>query len=329
MRINLLFFVYSLIVALVLSGCGGGSSGGSPSVSSASTGLSSSSSSTSIMSSSSSSVVSSSSLAGEETGVFAGTVIEGLAYSTETRSGFTDAEGQFKYTSGENITFSIGGIQFPTISAASEITPFSFGENTRTDDVVAINIASLLQTLDLDGDFLNGISLTPEMQSIAEGINIDFSSSDFALLVGNIVSSSGGVQNMLIDPLLAINNVLNALYPPYECTSDHNRVGQFASLSNRAHGVSGDAQIVNDCTVRLTNFNYDGGGLPDVFIYSGENGNYTAGTALSDNIYGLPFENGVLNIFIPSIGQLNQLDGISVWCVRAGVDFGSGEFVAF
>lgn len=44
------------------------------------------------------------------------------------------------------------------------------------------------------------------------------------------------------------------------------KVGKTLTLSSRAHGVSGTATVVDDCTIQLSNFNYDGGGLPDVYV---------------------------------------------------------------
>lgn len=71
--------------------------------------------------------------------------------------------------------------------------------------------------------------------------------------------------------------------------------------------------------------NYDGGGLPDVFFYGGLNGNYRAGFAFDSNFYGRPQSNTTVKLTLKE-GDLNNMNGISLWCVRAGVSFGDGLF---
>jgi hypothetical protein len=104
-------------------------------------------------------------------------------------------------------------------------------------------------------------------------------------------------------------------------------VGQVTNLRNFAHGVSGRVTVLNNCTLQITNFNYDGGGLARVFVYGGKAGNYTAGFPIGSNLRGTPMTNTTLNITLND-GDLDKLDGISIWCVIAGVSFGDGLFAA-
>ena len=109
------------------------------------------------------------------TGSFVDSPVTGLYYETPTHSGLTNDQGEFKYLAGEIITFKMGGITLGSVKGASLITPFSLlGINpiTKESTIVAelssatvnsydqaINIATLLQTFDVDGDPDNGINL--------------------------------------------------------------------------------------------------------------------------------------------------------------------------
>ena len=104
-------------------------------------------------------------------------------------------------------------------------------------------------------------------------------------------------------------------------------VGFTVDLSSRAHSVSGTARVVDDCTIEISNFSYDGGGLADVFVYGGVGGNYFSnGFAIGDNLFGRSFNNQTLTISLADESVLDRFNGISIWCVRASISFGDGIF---
>lgn len=114
------------------------------------------------------------------------------------------------------------------------------------------------------------------------------------------------------------------------CASTHPKIGQSAQLSAFAHGVSGTATIIDDCTVRIDAFNYDGQGI-NVRIYGGKNNQYevsNGGFALSGNnlLRNTPYSNESITVTLPAGKTFDDLDGISVWCVPIGVSFGDGQF---
>jgi hypothetical protein len=113
--------------------------------------------------------------------------------------------------------------------------------------------------------------------------------------------------------------------PPAACTKSNAKVGRSAVLGTKGHGVTGTATVIDDCTIELKNFNYDGGGLPDVFVYGGKGGNYKAGFAIGSNLFGTRRTNETIQVTLKA-GELDALDGISIWCVGAGVNFGDGLF---
>lgn len=322
MKMNCVLGCFIVIGPLIISSCGGGGTT-APSIvqSSSAVSISSSSSSSSISSSEASSVAST------ITGVFGASPVEGLAYTTATQSGTTNAMGEFSFVEDETIVFSIGDINFPSVPAELKMTAFSLAGSTHTENAIAGNISRLLQTLDANGDLTDGIIIAAEVHTLAQGMAVDFSNASFDQDVVNLVSNSGAAQTVLVSHDLAVAALLNALYPPFDCASTHLRVGEVATLSTIAHRVSGQAEIINNCTLRIINFNYDGGGLPDVYIYGAENGAYTTGFRIGDNIFSNEFTDGVLQLNIPNTSILNGLDGISIWCEEVSVSFGEGLFV--
>ncbi len=113
-----------------------------------------------------------------------------------------------------------------------------------------------------------------------------------------------------------------------ECAATHPRVGQTATLVTRFHGVSGTARIVDDCTVLLEDFDYDGGGI-DVRIYGGVDGNFDDGFAMTgDLVRAGGYSGDTITATLPDGYSLDDLDGVSVWCVAVGQSFGDAQFPA-
>jgi hypothetical protein len=259
-------------------------------------------------------------------GVFVDSAVSGFRYSTTTYDGSTDQDGTFMYAAGESVTFSIGDIDFPAVAATSLLSPFDLAGTTDTGDTALVNMARLLQTLDTDGDVDNGITIGEDAHTFAAGMMLDFASATFDADVANLIANSGSVNTMLVDAITAIAHLEAAVAPGSGCTTNHATVGWVASLSTNSHNVSGQATIVDDCTIRIDNFNYDGGGLDDVRVYAGLNGDYDGGFAISDNLFGTTFTDETLTLTLPQSRTLDELNGISVWCILAQADFGSGMF---
>lgn len=111
------------------------------------------------------------------------------------------------------------------------------------------------------------------------------------------------------------------------CSKNSAKIGQVATLSTRSHNVKGQAKIVDDCTIEISNFSYDGGGLSKVFVYGAKGGNYAAGFPMGINLKGSVFSNQTLKVALQA-GDLDKLDGISIWCTDASANFGDGTFAA-
>src|SRR5690554_3872911 len=61
------------------------------------------------------------------TGVLLDSPVINISYSTATgsRSGTTNSAGEFSYVSGDTLTFAIGDLKFPSVTAAQLITPLN------------------------------------------------------------------------------------------------------------------------------------------------------------------------------------------------------------
>lgn len=113
---------------------------------------------------------------------------------------------------------------------------------------------------------------------------------------------------------------------PSGCTSSHPMVGATAVLVESFHDVGGIARIVDDCTIEISEFTFDGEGI-DVRLYGGLGGNYDDGFAIGDNLLrDGGYQGETLTFTLPQDRTMDDLDGVSVWCVPIGVDFGSGSF---
>ena len=155
-----------MISALVLTGCGGG--GGSSSASDSDkvgTG-------------------------GEDqvaTGVFLDSAVEGIYYSSGTISGYTDANGTFRYRAGSTITFKIGDIVIGKAKGKNVITPIDLVLGGDVNHPTVLNIVRFLMTIDDDANSDNGIKITRAMHDLATG-NINFAQNAQAF------SNDGSIQ---------------------------------------------------------------------------------------------------------------------------------------
>lgn len=108
------------------------------------------------------------------------------------------------------------------------------------------------------------------------------------------------------------------------------QVGWQAEFSTLAHYVSGTATILDDDTLQVDDFVYDG--LGDVvYFYLGTSDTHSAfvnGLAIGEDLYGHPYSGsqGPLMIDLPNGYTLEGYHAISVWCVTANSSFGSGTF---
>ncbi|MDP3153716.1 MAG: DM13 domain-containing protein [Archangium sp.] len=113
------------------------------------------------------------------------------------------------------------------------------------------------------------------------------------------------------------------------CTRTDPRVGWFAELSTKAHGVRGRVTLTDACTLTLSDFTYDGGGLDVRLVLAPAMTGFARGTPVGPQLLrGGGYQNETLLLAIPPGLALSDLERVSVWCVAADADFGSGTFRA-
>jgi hypothetical protein len=266
------------------------------------------------------------------TGVFVDSAVQGLNYQTATQSGKTDENGTFSYVDGETVVFSIGDIAFPAVMAKAMLSPLDVFEVTDVNDIRVQNMARLLQTLDHDGSSGNGITITDDAHNQAVGVAVDFASVDFAAQVMDVVASSGAAYTSLISIKAAVDHLniaLGNITNTRSCDSETSKAGYVGDFSNLAHGVSGSAKVIDNCTIEITMFNFDGQ-APNVQFYAGNNVTFTGSEAfaIGGRIDGTRYVNQTVVLRIPNGKTVEDFDSLSVWCVEFGADFGNLRFTA-
>lgn len=143
-----------LALAVALTACGGGSSSGG--------------SSTPLP-------------ANTETGIFTDSAVVGIKYQTEPggKSGETSPLGEYDYVEGDTVTFRIGGVALPAVTASGRVTPNDMADSTQPDQVT--NILRLLQSLDEDGNPDNGITISEVTHTALENaaVSVQQAAADF------------------------------------------------------------------------------------------------------------------------------------------------------
>ncbi|NRB36958.1 MAG: hypothetical protein HRU20_00660 [Pseudomonadales bacterium] len=117
--------------------------------------------------------------------------VSNIVYETETLNGKTKADGTYYYLEGETVTFKIGDITLPSSSARGLTTPFTISASTDLSDIRVINITRLLQTLDADADPDNGIHISDEVHTAADGMSVNFAATDFTTEVQALLDNLG------------------------------------------------------------------------------------------------------------------------------------------
>jgi hypothetical protein len=115
--------------------------------------------------------------------------------------------------------------------------------------------------------------------------------------------------------------------PQTDCGADDPRVGQTAELTDTfIHNVHGTARIVDNCTIVIENFTYDGIGL-DVRVVGVVDEDFSNPTILTADIRRVGgYDNETLQIPLPEGVTLDDVPTISIMCVPFTFSFGDGTF---
>jgi mono/diheme cytochrome c family protein len=93
-------------------------------------------------------------------------------------------------------------------------------------------------------------------------------------------------------------------------------------IDGRFHGVAGVVEELDTRKIRITEFDYDGGGIK-VQVYLYEQGMIGQGFTIGPDLFGSPRTDSTLVVDIPTEITSDMYDRVSIWCVTAKQDFGS------
>ncbi len=106
------------------------------------------------------------------------------------------------------------------------------------------------------------------------------------------------------------------------------RAGWIADIPPGAHDAEGFATIVDERTIRVDHFTYDGT-APAVYFYLGEtntNQDFANGIPIGPQL-DRPYEDETVVVQLPEGETLDGYGAISVWCEAVNVNFSSAAFV--
>lgn len=151
-------------------------------------------------------------------GYFIDSGVDGLSYSSSPSglSGVTSNGGRFDYKAGDTVTFYVGNLQLGTASGSSVVTPLVLAGTDDPTDTVATNISRLLQTLDVDGDPENGITISQTVQDAAgelsgEDAEIDFTDASFTAAAQELVNIIDSNEPTLVSESEAQDHLHNSV----------------------------------------------------------------------------------------------------------------------
>jgi len=170
-------------------------------------------------------------------GRFIDSAVSNLGYKSDSASGLSDELGQFGFTNGEMVTFSIGDVVIGSGYGRYTMTPLNLAgelgrDVTATSDHVT-NIVRTLMIADEDENAVNGIQVSEEAHAALAGfaaVDFDQPTADFEADV---------IVNAMIARLVAAKTVTGAL--TYDQLSD---VSDTAATAHLMSSVAQEAPIV-------------------------------------------------------------------------------------
>ena len=109
--------------------------------------------------------------------------------------------------------------------------------------------------------------------------------------------------------------------------AEYARAGWSADLATYFHDVAGTVTVVDERTLLVEHFTFDGGG-PAVYFYLGttdSNAAFSSGLQLDPQLT-RAYDDEAFTLTLPPGETLDAYGAVSVWCAAVGVNFGSGSF---
>lgn len=159
-------------------------------------------------------------------GTFVDSAVEGLTYKG-TLSGTTNKDGHYSFKGSEKVEFLLGnslslGSLTPKTSQVSVLD--FFDSSTTVDDPKVQKLIVLLQSLDVDGDTSNGITITAETVTALEEalgdidlLTVDFTAmplQDIKDLLATVVANTTTPDDVVVNEEDAVEHFAESLYGP-------------------------------------------------------------------------------------------------------------------
>lgn len=139
-------------------------------------------------------------LSGPTTGKLVDAAISGVNYSTSSeKNGTTDENGNYNYEYGDTVEFKLGSLSLGKVKATAIVTPISLAGNSSSR---LQNLLVLLQSLDLDNEPGNGISI-PAAAAAAVSAEIDLEGDPDEFVTSSALQSireKGGIAGDIKTP---------------------------------------------------------------------------------------------------------------------------------
>lgn len=108
----------------------------------------------------------------------------------------------------------------------------------------------------------------------------------------------------------------------------YSRAGWVANLPLGFHSVQGRATIIDERTIQIEHFTYDGGG-PAVYFYLGATNSqpaFASGLRIYPLLSGTPYSDDSITLTLAANESLDGYGAISVWCDDVKISFSSASF---
>lgn len=139
------------------------------------------------------------------TGPYPG-AMAGVYFRTATQSGYTAADGSFRYRDGEMITFGVADVAFPPLAGAPLISPWQLAGEGRCEQRAGLELLlMLLYSLDGDGDLDNGVAIEPVAAHLSWRL-ANLTDDDLATLVERLIPG-----RVLVDPSDAVERFITQM----------------------------------------------------------------------------------------------------------------------
>jgi len=108
------------------------------------------------------------------------------------------------------------------------------------------------------------------------------------------------------------------------CSAEHPAVGSTAPFVQFFHDVAGQVTVVDDCTLEIRGFAYDGLG-PDVYFFAAQGIDYASSDSfiIGPRLNRSLWDNDSFRLTLPQGKTLDDFNSLSVWCLEFEIDFGS------